>query len=189
MSQSLDRAEIEDLETEGYFEPDEDGESPGLSIRIKRYNPRKGIVVRRYHVAGQLFREDRGWYTSSDVTFLKTLADARQHAGDPESQMVFDIVRPEDAASIDARESRGSRAGASEPIAAAPRRTVTSADVAAPKRPKMIDPEPDGELSEEEIAKGFEGADDAPVLGRRASASKPPPPAKAKKTGGRKTKS
>lgn len=137
-------------------------------VRIKPYDARKGYLRRRTMIEGVRFDVDRGWYKIADLDFAERLADELQDPNDPESKYVFDVCTKEEAQKIDARErGRTGRSFVEEADASGntsvPRRRndMTTEDVktrrggkaktegwpedmADPKSPKMIDPDPDG---------------------------------------------
>ncbi len=108
-------------------------------IRLKPYNPRKGFVVRRYHVRGILFREDRGWYRCTDDALAERLGKLRQRDTDPDSPQLFDIVTEAEAQEIDAREriQGDGRATASQAHDVAARSTTVSTRDAKREPPRV----------------------------------------------------
>ncbi len=90
-------------------------------VRLKRYNPRHGIVLRQYWYKGIKFLESEGWYVIGDevADYLKT--HARQRNNDPHSAPAFDICSEEEARELDEQEA----------IDAEPRRPADNARVVA----------------------------------------------------------
>lgn len=78
-------------------------------VRLKPYNPKRGIKVRRYHIGGVLFREDRGWHLVKDQALLEKLEGLTQDRNDPDSPLLFDIVTREEAEAIDEKDSNAQR--------------------------------------------------------------------------------
>jgi len=73
-------------------------------VRIKRYDPRHGFVVRQYWYQGIKFLESEGWYVVSDQVAAYLKAHARQRAGDPQAPEAFDICTEAEARAIDEKE-------------------------------------------------------------------------------------
>lgn len=167
--------ELEDLieaEEAGGLEDD-------LMVRLKPYKPEKGFKVRRYHIAGMLFREDRGWYKTGDLVVLKLLATQKQDAYEDEAKPIFDIVDQDEAAKIDARERRPGRAEAGEanPLPAVRGGgAITTHEAVTKLEPAMIDGADGEDMTPDEIEAAMRG-DDEP----KAKAPAPKPA----KTGGR----
>ena len=87
-------------------------------VRLKPYNPKRGYKLRRYHVYGQRFDEDRGWYriretiqiidpNTKDIKTINLadyLREVRQNQHDEDARFAFDVCTVEEAAAIDRRE-------------------------------------------------------------------------------------
>lgn len=153
-----------------------------LMVRLKPYKPEKGFKVRRYHIAGMLFREDRGWYKTSDLAVLKLLAQQKQDAYEEEAKPIFDIVDQAEAAKIDARERKPGRAEAGEPNPLPAVRgggAITTREAVTKPEQAMIDgADGEPEMTPEEIEALMQG--DAPKAKAPEAA-----PAKPAKTGRR----
>lgn len=162
-------------------------------IRLKPHNPRKGYVVKRYHVGGILFREDRGWYRTEDQVLIDRLRRLRQRSEDPDSPPLFDICTAEEAAEIEEREGRQvGRASSATPNEVALRKTtITTRDASRHKdgsrkvdeKLPMIDPAADDEGGGSDEASSEPDEGRVAELGRvtQAPASEP---AKRKRGGG-----
>lgn len=77
-------------------------------VRLKPYNKQAGHLVKRYHVAGQLFigADQAGnpkWY-KVDRQVAAMLAGKRQNHSDPHSQPVFDVATAAEYKAISLRE-------------------------------------------------------------------------------------
>lgn len=87
-------------------------------VRLKPYNPKRGYKLKRYHVYGQRFDEDKGWYRvpetirmadpktgeTKTINLVEYLRDCRQNQHDEDARPAFDVCTPEEARAIDARE-------------------------------------------------------------------------------------
>jgi hypothetical protein len=73
-----------------------------LLVRLKLYDPRRGLVLRRYTYRGIRFQEDRGWYrVEKDVgEYLRCV----RQSSDPHAALAFDVCSEEEAKSLDAKE-------------------------------------------------------------------------------------
>ncbi len=105
---------------------------PVFMVRLKPYNPKRGIKLRRYVVFGHRFDEERGWYKVNEmitdldsrtgqrkqVNLIEYLRDVRQNNEDQDSPKAFDVCTPEEAAKIDEAEEEAtiSRAKAADHI-------------------------------------------------------------------------
>ncbi len=103
---------------------------PVFMVRLKKYDPKKGFRLKQFHVYGQRFEEERGWYKVNEfvtdfdhktggrlrVNLIEYLRDVRQNQEDPDSKLAFDVCTPEQASKIDADEEEAiaSRAKASD---------------------------------------------------------------------------
>ena len=74
-------------------------------VRLKRRDPKHGIVLKQYVYRGIRFLETGGWYVVDDevATYLKE--HARQKATDPRSSEAFDICTEVEALKIDEQEN------------------------------------------------------------------------------------
>lgn len=77
-------------------------------VRLKPYNKKVGHVVKRYHVAGQIFigQDQSGnprWY-KVDTEVASLLATKRQNPGDPNSIKLFDVHTEDEYRAISLRE-------------------------------------------------------------------------------------
>ena len=99
-----------------------------LLVRLKPYNPRRGLVLRRFTYRGIKFHEERGWYRV-DAEVAEYLRTVRQVHGDEHSPLAFDVHTEDEAQVIEDEESRpATRKKASDPVQA-----TTSAPVVPPK--------------------------------------------------------
>ena len=100
-------------------------------VRLKPYEPRRGVVLRRYSYRGIAFHEARGWYrvTKEVADYLRGV---RQIAGDIHSAPAFDVCSEEEAGHLEAQQASEAQARkkAAEAIDA------TIADEAKPPRRK-----------------------------------------------------
>ncbi len=165
-------------------------------VRIKPLDVRKKITTKRYHIAGQLFREDRGWYKIKDAALAAKLAEIRKFDNDEYSPLVFDVCDEAGARALDTKaEVKAGRNNVANAEESKPRRSVTSAreirdqsaismrDIKA--EPKMLDPEPDGDPFAEIGDAGVEvSPDDGRVeeIGRMSGTKKSEAPAHAVRT-------
>lgn len=128
-------------------------------VRLKPFNPKRGYKIRRYHIGGILFREDRGWYRMRDEALLAKLERLTQDPSDPDSKPLFDICSEKEAMALDDKEQvKEGRAAPKQAQAVAPRSTTVTTkdvkpaketDVAEIEQPAMLDPDPDGEELEQ----------------------------------------
>ena len=73
-------------------------------VRLKRRDPKHGIVLRQYVYRGIRFLEVGGWYVV-DEEVAKYLGEVRQKASDPRSPKAFDICTEAEAHKIDEQEN------------------------------------------------------------------------------------
>lgn len=104
-----------------------------LLVRLKRHDPRRGHVLRRYTYAGIKFHEERGWYrVTKDVA--EYLRGVRQVAADEYAPLAFDVCTDDEAKGLDAREETAAkvRRDAADEIRLSEARVdaVTTTDVA-----------------------------------------------------------
>lgn len=85
-----------------------------LLVRLRRFDPRRGNVLRRYTYAGIKFHADRGWYRV-EPQVAAYLREVHQRPGDPHTPLAFDVCTDEEAKALDARDK----------AAATPRKTAT----------------------------------------------------------------
>jgi hypothetical protein len=85
-------------------------------VRLKRRDPKRGHVLRRYTAFGVRFEEKKGWYRVSDEV-AAYLAQVHQLDGDDDSPLAFDVCTPEEAEALEAAEKKKAdeRARATEP--------------------------------------------------------------------------
>ncbi len=74
-------------------------------VRLKRLDPRHGIVLKQYWYKGIKFLESEGWYVVSEEVAAYLERHARQRANDPQSPTAFEIVSAVQARNIDEREA------------------------------------------------------------------------------------
>jgi hypothetical protein len=80
-----------------------------LLCRLKKYNARRGHVLRRYTYRGIKFQEERGWYRVAKAV-ADYLATVRQVASDEHSPLAFDVCTEKEAAAMDAKDKEDSSA-------------------------------------------------------------------------------
>lgn len=90
-----------------------------MLVRLKRHNPARNHVLRRYTYRGIRFQEDRGWYRVAKE-IAEYLTGVHQTPGDTNTPLAFDVCTAAEAAALDERErrSKDSRTLADEPIEA-----------------------------------------------------------------------
>ncbi len=104
-----------------------------MLVRLKKRDPRRGLVLRRYTYRGIKFLAERGWYrVEKDVADY--LRSVRQLAHDPLSPPAFDVCTEGEARALEATESapEAARASTGEEIKLTPAReasAVTTADL------------------------------------------------------------
>lgn len=125
-----------------------------MLVRIKKYNPRRGYVLRRYVYADRKtgiryrFYEDRGWYVVP-ARIAKILADIHSRVEDPESPFAFDVVTRAEAQRIDVAET----------VEEEPRATATRARSATDARSAAVPP-PGPRDRDDGRGKGRDGAEE-----------------------------
>lgn len=77
-------------------------------VRLRRRDPKHGIVLRQFVYRGIRFLEAGGWYVVDDEV-ADYLKDVRQKATDPRAPEAFDICRESEARAIDERENTESQ--------------------------------------------------------------------------------
>ena len=92
-------------------------------VRLKRYDPKHGIVLKQFWYHGIKFLESEGWYVVSDEVADYLKAHARQKATDHQSPEAFEICTEKEAREIDEKEN----------IEATPRRPADRAKVTNPR--------------------------------------------------------
>jgi hypothetical protein len=129
-------------------------------VRLKRRDPKHGIVLKQYVYRGIRFLETGGWYVVDDevATYLKE--HARQKATDPRSLEAFDICTETEARSIDERENTESQPRRPADNARATKaRGLTSDDLrpvkkkGRPKKKKESKPNTEKSLEKEKPSK------------------------------------
>jgi hypothetical protein len=99
-----------------------DDASIEMMVRLKAYDRRRGLVLRRFNYRGIKFIAGQGWSrVRPDVAaYLRTV---RQAHNDETSPLAFDVCTPEEAQRVDASEdsaARATRAGDAVPVEARP---------------------------------------------------------------------
>jgi hypothetical protein len=98
-------------------------------VRLKRFEPKRGMVLRRLHIFGRRFEEVVGWYKVDDDLAAK-LSDVRQPSSgkvdDP--PFAFDVKTEAEALAVEKKEAAEVRAGAETP------RDLTTKDLPAASR-------------------------------------------------------
>ena len=74
-----------------------------MLCRLKKYDPRRGHVLRRYTYRGIKFHEERGWYRVDKLT-ADYLRDVRQVLSDAHSPLAFDVCTEAEAKALDDKE-------------------------------------------------------------------------------------
>lgn len=86
-----------------------------LLVRLKSYDPRRGVVLRRFTYKGIKFQEERGWYRV-EPEIAAYLRGVRQSAGDDSSPLAFDVCTLEEAQRLDKESEAGGRRKATEAV-------------------------------------------------------------------------
>ena len=73
-------------------------------VRLKRRDPKHGIVLRQFVYRGIRFLETGGWYVVHDEV-AEYLKGVRQKASDPRSPKAFEVCTEAEARKIDEREN------------------------------------------------------------------------------------
>ena len=78
-----------------------------LLVRLKKRDPRRAQVLRRFTYKGARFEEGKGWYKVSEEVgdHLRTV---RQRAGDEHSSLAFDVCTAAEARALDEKEAQES---------------------------------------------------------------------------------
>jgi hypothetical protein len=106
-----------------------------MMVRLKSYDPARGIVMRRYTYAGIKFQPERGWYRveKSVAEYLKNI---RQDPADPHTPLAFDVMTDDEARALESREQQSQRRSAGDVVPVSPARvdlraegTVTTQDI------------------------------------------------------------
>ena len=102
-----------------------------MLVRLKSYDPKKGLVLRRFTYSGIKFQTEHGWYRveKSVADYLKTV---HQNALDANSPLAFDVMTDEDARALEAREQQSIKKSASDTVPVSQARsagTVTTTDL------------------------------------------------------------
>ena len=74
-----------------------------MLCRLKKYDPRRGHVLRRFTYRGIKFQEERGWYRV-DKSVADYLSKVHQVASDEHSPLAFDVCTEKEATALDAKE-------------------------------------------------------------------------------------
>lgn len=74
-----------------------------LLVRLKRYDPRRGHVLRRYTYRGIKIHEERGWYKVPKEV-ADYLRGVHQVPQDEHSPLAFDVFTEDEAKAQDTRE-------------------------------------------------------------------------------------
>jgi len=101
-------------------------------VRLKRRDPRHGIVLKQYWYKGIKFLESEGWYVVSDEVAAYLKAHARQRSGDLQSPEAFDICTEEEAKDVDEQETLDKQ----------PRRPAEKARSATPRGEEPVEEKP-----------------------------------------------
>jgi hypothetical protein len=78
-----------------------------LLVRLKRRDPRRAHVLRRFTYKGARFEEGKGWYQVSEEVG-DHLRNVRQRAGDEHSPLAFEVCTAAEARAIDEKEAQES---------------------------------------------------------------------------------
>ena len=74
-----------------------------MFCRLKKYDQRRGHVLRRFTYKGIKFQEERGWYRV-EKSIADYLRNVRQVATNEHSPLAFDVCTEEEAKALDAKE-------------------------------------------------------------------------------------
>lgn len=74
-----------------------------MLCRLKRYDPRRGHVLRRFTYRGIKFQEERGWYRI-EKSVADYLSKVHQVPSDEHSPLAFDVCTEKEATALDAKE-------------------------------------------------------------------------------------
>ncbi|MBN2527642.1 MAG: hypothetical protein JXX14_18865 [Deltaproteobacteria bacterium] len=74
-----------------------------MLVRLKKHDPRRGHVLRRYTYRGIKFQEERGWY-KVEKAVADYLATVHQVSSDEHSPLAFDVCTEKEATALDAKE-------------------------------------------------------------------------------------
>jgi len=104
-----------------------------MLVRLKPFDPRRGLVLRRYTHAGIKFHGERGWYRV-EKPVADYLRGVRQQAADANSPLAFDVCTDDEAKGLDAKDKEASatRKAATDEIKVSAARTenaVTTEDL------------------------------------------------------------
>lgn len=77
-------------------------------VRLKKPDPKRGHVLRRYVYKGIRVLSERGWYRVP-LEIAEELKAKRQIPNDEHSPLAFDVCTDEEARAMDERESREER--------------------------------------------------------------------------------
>jgi hypothetical protein len=107
-----------------------------MLVRLKPFEPRRGLVLRRFTYAGIKFHEDRGWYRV-EKGVAEYLRSVRERPEDPHSPLAFDVCTEEEALAKDAKENAAAtpRKVASDEIKLSMARSLEVAPVAETSEP------------------------------------------------------
>jgi hypothetical protein len=74
-----------------------------MFCRLKKYDPRRGHVLRRFTYSGMKFHEERGWYRVDKPT-AEYLRKVKQVITDAHSPLAFDVCTEAEAKALDEKE-------------------------------------------------------------------------------------
>ena len=74
-----------------------------MLCRLKKFDPRRGHVLRRFTYRGIKFQEERGWYRV-EKSVADYLSKVHQVASDKHSPLAFDVCTEKEATALDAKE-------------------------------------------------------------------------------------
>lgn len=77
-------------------------------VRLKKPDPKRGHVLRRYTYKGIRILAERGWYRVA-LDIAEELKAKRQIPNDEHAPLAFDVCSDEEAQQLDERESREER--------------------------------------------------------------------------------
>lgn len=92
--------------------------------RLKKHDPKRGYVLKRFTYRGVKFHVERGW-VRVDLEMAEYLETVREIAGDEHSPLAFEVRTDAEAKKLDEEQSREER----------PTRATDTVPVAQPREP------------------------------------------------------
>jgi hypothetical protein len=81
---------------------------PGMLVRLKAHDPKKGLILKQYTYQGIRFQAGRGWYKVNGE-LAAYLANVHSVPGDPDTPLAFDVRTPEEARAMDENGRKAAR--------------------------------------------------------------------------------